>query len=80
MCFKSPKMPAPVKADTPAISETTAPEPQAVVFGGSDETNSTELGAKVEGIRKKGTGSLTIKKEPVAPDTTGANRALNTSR
>lgn len=79
MCFSTPKVTMPETVQAATIRETSAPEPQAVVFGGSDPV-SKEIGVKVEGTRKKGTGSLTIKRDPVVADTTGANRALNTSR
>lgn len=77
MCFFSaPSVSMPSTAESPAITETKAPEPESVVFGGGD--NQDDLGSGTEGTRKKGIGALTIKKEtePVV-DTTGANRGLN---
>ncbi|MEI2606475.1 hypothetical protein V8O11_22155 [Erwinia aphidicola] len=57
MCFFKPKMPAPVKPpEKPAITETTAPEPQALVVGGG-EAATTDQG---EGKGKKGQSSLKI--------------------
>ncbi|BAJ51822.1 hypothetical protein CJ97_gp34 [Ralstonia phage RSB2] len=57
MCFFKPKMPAPVQPpEKPAITETSAPEPQALVIGGG-EAATTDQG---EGKGKKGQSALKI--------------------
>lgn len=77
MCFfKAPKVKMPEVKDKPTITETTAPEPEAPVFGGNTESDSTETSAAT---RKSGLGSLKVTRAASMTDITGANRGL-TSR
>jgi hypothetical protein len=76
MCFFSaPSVSMPSTVESPAIKETKAPEPEAVVFGGSDKT----VTQANEGTRSKGVGSLTIKKVQTQAVSSGANTGLNAS-
>jgi len=74
MCFfKPPKVKMPEVADTPRITETTAPEPAAPVFGGGDASGAGEVASAP---KKTGVGSLKVKPTMAPAAATGANLAL----
>lgn len=70
MCFSAPKVKMPEVVDKPTITETTAPEPQAPVFGGGD-SSATETSSNA-----KKTGISSLKVKPTMAYKTGANRGL----
>ncbi|AJT60831.1 hypothetical protein [Ralstonia phage phiITL-1] len=79
MCFfKAPKVETPKVEPKPTITETSAPEPQALVIG--DEKGAAS--ASDDTTTKKGVGSLKIELSGAAAEsgdanaTTGANKAL----
>lgn len=82
MCFFKPKMPQqPTPPVRPTITETKAPEPEALAVGGSD-VSTAEEGTK----KTKGTGSLKIDmKESDTSESgdaninSGANQSFNSS-
>ncbi|UCR90934.1 hypothetical protein [Ralstonia phage RpY2] len=85
MCFfKAPKVETPKVEPKPTITETSAPEPQALVVGGVDDKAASADGESKSS--KKGTGSLKIDLSPTASESgdanvgTGANQAFNVNR
>lgn len=67
----------PKAPEAPTIKETTAPEPEAPIFGGTDAKNDEKAG---DTKPKKGVSGLKIQLDPPKADSTGANRGLNTRR